>query len=187
MSCITPLPPWQIQPAYETGSLTSTTSTGCTANGTVGGRLLPDMSLLGDPETGVGVVANYAFGGTTQAAFGGTSVAAPESAAMWALVLQACAKTPSCAVATGAKPYRLGNAAPLFWKIYQTQATYTSSIYDVVFGNNGLQVCGYTGDGSCPAPTPAPATGYLAGTGWDAVTGLGVPFARHLIKAVVGI
>jgi hypothetical protein len=36
-------------------------------------------------------------------------------------------------------------------------------------------------------PTLDPTLGYAAGSGWDAITGLGVPFARHLITAVVGI
>jgi subtilase family serine protease len=129
------------------------------------------------------VVGNVKFGTGSQAAYGGTSVAAPQMAAMWALVLQACAQTTTCAKATGAKPYRLGNAAPLFWQIYSNQALYSSTIYDVTFGNNGTNTC--TVELSCPSAQPAP--GYNAGAGWDAATGLGAPFARHLIQAVVGV
>ncbi|MDB5040026.1 MAG: hypothetical protein JWN27_752, partial [Candidatus Eremiobacteraeota bacterium] len=33
--------------------------------------------------------------------------------------------------------------------------------------------------------TPDP--GYLSGVGYDLVTGVGVPFGRHLITAVVGV
>ena len=134
--------------------------------------------------TAVGVVANSAFGGETQFLYGGTSVAAPEMAAMWALVLQACSQSAHCDTASGAKPYRLGNAAPLLWRIYQTQAQYDSTIDDVTFGNNGVAPCYFQQD--CPNPVPSPDPGYSAGAGWDPVTGLGVPFARHLIAAVTG-
>jgi subtilase family serine protease len=181
-SCLVPQPAWQKQPSYESGSL-SPASSECQFLDVSGGRILPDVSLLGDPETGVGVVGNVKFGTGSQAAFGGTSVATPQMAAMWALVLQACAQTTTCAKATGAKAYRLGNAAPLFWQIYSNQALYSSTIYDVTFGNNGINTC--TVQLSCPSAQPAP--GYNAGAGWDAATGLGAPFARHLITAVVGV
>jgi subtilase family serine protease len=185
VSCVYPTPPWQTQPSYETASLLGVAgSSACVAAATAGGgRVVPDISLNADPATSVGVVANVAFGSGTQYAYGGTSVAAPEMAAMWAVVLSACAKSSTCATATGAKSYRLGNAAPILWKLYQTQATYNSTIYDVTFGNNGVVPCTFTS--SCAgAATPAP--GYSAGAGWDPVTGLGVPFARNLIKAVAG-
>ncbi len=189
VSCITPVPPWQVQPSYETGTLSAAASNTagnslCAAAQLTGGRVLPDISLDADPVTGVDTVANVAFGGSPRR-YGGTSVAAPEMAAMWAIVLSACAKTPSCSVATGAKPYRLGNAAPLLWKLYQTQSVYSTSIYDVTFGNNGVLPCAFAG--SCAPTSASPAPGFQSSVGWDAVTGLGVPFARHLIKAVVGI
>jgi subtilase family serine protease len=190
-SCYVPLPPWQVQAsAYSSISLSAiAASNGCSpipgvlaAGG--GGRLVPDVSLEGDPETGVAFVANVAFGESTSP-IGGTSVAAPEMAAMWAIVLQACAKTSSCATAGGAKPYRLGNAAKLLWtKVYQSATLYPQTIYDVTFGNNGTEPCSVDSNFSCTA-TPPP--GYSAGAGWDPVTGLGAPFARHLITAIVGI
>jgi subtilase family serine protease len=180
VSCISPVPPWQKQPSYEALPLLTTAGSDVCGS-TEGGRVLPDISLEADPETGVGVVANVAFGGGTQYVYGGTSVAAPEMAAMWAVLLSACEKSSTCATATGAKPYRLGNAAPLLWKLYQTQSTYQSTIYDVTFGANSIDPCEYLG---CP-PQPLPS-GYTANAGWDPVTGLGAPFARHLIAAVVG-
>ncbi len=67
-----------------------------------------------------------------------------------------------------------------------TRTTYGSSFYDVTFGNNGVVPCQQSG--TCPkGSTPTPAPGYTAGTGYDHVTGIGVPFARHLIQAVVGV
>jgi subtilase family serine protease len=189
ISCIYPQPPWEQQPAYLSSVplLTQAGSDVCSGSGP--GRLLPDISLEGDPTTGVATIANVAFGSFTQAVYGGTSVAAPEMAAMWALVLQACKLKAGCATATGAQPYRLGNAAPLLWKIYQTQATYQSTVDDVTFGQNGIVPCYVAPTGSAPCTSnPTPAPGYSAGmgAGWDAVTGLGVPFARHLITAVTG-
>ncbi len=150
-------------------------------------RNLPDASLLGDPQTGVGVLSNVAFGGApygTLSQWGGTSVAAPEMAAMWALVLDACQQTASCNKAAGPHAYRLGNAAPYFWHIYNNAAQYPFTFYDVVYGNNGVIACQQ--NGSCRgSPTPDP--GFVAGTGYDYDTGIGVPFARHLIQSIVGV
>ena len=182
ISCISLQPPWETQAMYISGAL-DPQSTVCSSASS--GRLLPDISLDADPYSGVGVVANAAFGGGTQSVYGGTSVAAPEMAAMWAIVLSACKQTAACNVAAGARSYRLGNAAPILWKIYQTQATYDATIYDVTFGANAIDPCEYQAVG-CTGPVPLPS-GYFADQGWDPVTGLGVPFARHLIKAVVGI
>ena len=168
-SSITPVPNWQVGTNVPTGF-----------------RSQPDISLDGDPESGIGVLANTDFAGTQVATYGGTSVAAPEAAALWALVLQACAQTPSCARAGGSKPYRLGNAAPYFYTVYNSATLYPTTFYDVTFGTNALVGCSL--NGSCgPAPTPTPGVGYTAGVGYDLVTGIGVPFARHLIKAVVGV
>lgn len=186
VSCYFAAPAWQVQPSYERGSLLTTAgSTACSAAAlSGGGRVLPDVSLEGDPLTGVAVVGNVAFG-QTQSPYGGTSVAAPQMAAMWALVLQACAQNSHCATAGGSKPYRLGNAAPLLWRLYQTQSSYNATMYDVTFGNNGQVACQL--QGSCPSPQPTADPGYAAGAGWDGVTGLGVPFARHLISAIAGL
>lgn len=147
-------------------------------------RNVPDIALDGDALTGVAVLL-YADPALSRSPdylpVGGTSVAAPESAAMWALVLQACKATASCATASGPVPYRLGNPNAYFYKIYANSPEYASTFYDVVFGNNGQTCLG----SSTPCPNPTD-TGYAAGTGYDLVTGIGVPFARALIKAVVG-
>jgi len=147
-------------------------------------RNTPDISLEGDDLTGVAVLlyGDPQFAPYRRAVpLGGTSVAAPEAAAMWALVLQACKQHAPCATATGAAPYRLGNPNAQFYKLYAGKPSYTSVFYDVLYGNNA-QVC--VGSGA-PCPTSAP--GYAAGTGYDLVTGIGVPYARALIKAVVGV
>jgi kumamolisin len=159
------LTPWQVGMPNEVGTT----------------RDVPDDSLLGDPETGMAMLANAAFGAQVEDV-GGTSVAAPEMAAMWALVLQACSSSASCATAQGPKSYRLGNAAPLLYGIYAkngtVQSSYASTFYDVLYGDNQQIV-------AQPGPTSPPLDpGYNAGPNYDLVSGIGVPFARALIKAV---
>jgi pseudomonalisin len=150
-------------------------------------RNQPDASLEADDWTGVATIANANFGYALSGAWGGTSVAAPEMAAMWALVLQACKQTTSCHGPNGT--YRLGNPAPLFYGIYNNTAAYGTTFYDVTFGNNGVVPCltNPSQVGACPSPVPSPDPGFNAGKGYDQVTGIGVPFARHLIKQVVGV
>jgi kumamolisin len=145
-------------------------------------RNQPDLSLLGDPFTGMATLLDANLGGPLVEDIGGTSVAAPEMAAMWALVLQACKQSSTCATAQGAKPYRLGNAAPQLYPLYANasgiQPTYAQTFYDVVYGNNQQLP-------AAPGPTSPPLDpGFNAGQGYDNVTGIGVPFARALIKAV---
>jgi subtilase family serine protease len=145
-------------------------------------RNQPDVSLLGDPATGMAALLYANLGGPLVEGIGGTSVAAPEMASMWALVLQACRQSATCANASGAKPYRLGNAAPLLYALYAKNSTiaptYAQTFYDVVYGDN-QQIPANPGPASPPLDP-----GYNAGPGYDLVTGLGVPFARSLIKAV---
>jgi subtilase family serine protease len=145
-------------------------------------RNQPDVSLLGDPETGVATLLYAKLGGPDVGGVGGTSVAAPEMAAMWGLVLQACKQSSACATAQGSKPYRLGNAAPLLYGLYSNGhgilPTYKQTFYDVIYGDNQTAP-------TDPSPSAPPLDpGYKAGPGYDRVTGLGVPFARALIKAV---
>ncbi len=154
-------------------------------------RSQPDISLDGDLNTGVAVVidAPPTLGGQFVVPIGGTSVAAPEAAAMWALVLSACKAHAGCgsASAPAAYAYRLGNPNNYFYPVYQS-ANYGKVFYDVLYGANGLPYVPY---GPTPGPTASPvptfAPGYTAGPGLDLVTGIGVPYARNLIKQVVGI
>lgn len=148
-------------------------------------RNVPDIALDGDALTGVSVLTygGSQFAGNTRVgSIGGTSVAAPQAAAMWALVLQACKQSSSCATATGPVSYRMGNPAAYFYKIYGNTSQYASTFYDVLYGNNNLNCSPALAP--CPGPT---YSGYSSGQGYDLVTGIGVPYARALIKAVVGI
>jgi subtilase family serine protease len=168
VSAYFPLPAFQQGAAGVTGSM----------------RNVPDVALNGDNHTGVATVldADPLLGGRKIADYGGTSVAAPETAAMWALVLQACKQTSSCATASGAAPYRLGNPNVYFYKIYANAAQYASVFTDVLYGNNAMSsTCS---DPASPCPSNDP--GYSAGVGYDLITGIGAPHARALITAVVG-
>ena len=152
-------------------------------------REQPDVSLIGDPSTGVAQVTDYQWDGSINV-IGGTSVAAPEMAAMWADVLSACKAHPSAGVcpASGSGDYwRLGNAAPYLYAIYKHTPihSYTPSLpygdvfYDIVYGDNQMQNPNY-------APA-SPVPGASAGPGYDMVTGVGVPYAGHLIDALTGL
>jgi kumamolisin len=148
-------------------------------------REVPDMSLTADLGTGPGVLVYAGFPGDTELfPVGGTSVAAPETAALWGLVLQACKQSAQCATAKGTHPYRMGNAAPIFYNIYTNKAlaSYATTVYDVVYGNNQAVPAPTPSDLPSPLPTPI---GYSAGPGYDMVTGIGAPFGGRLIDAVV--
>jgi kumamolisin len=151
----------------------------------------PDVSLEADDATGVAVIMNAdpSLYGEQVESYGGTSVAAPEMAAMWALVLQACAQASSCGRG-GLYGYRLGNPAPILYSFYGTAGVnnpqYSHVFYDVLYGNNA-QAPLPAGPTASPVPSGAPLSpGYQAGPGYDMVTGLGVPFARALIQGVTG-
>ncbi len=149
-----------------------------------GFRGVPDISLMADPFTGPTIVVNAAFPDGGFGPSGGTSASAPEAAALWGVVEQACKATPSCATASGGHPERLGNPDGLFYGIYKAAMngqSYKNVFYDVLFGENQANA----GPGA-PTPLP-PITGCCTtGTGYDLVTGLGVPFGGHLVQAVTG-
>jgi subtilase family serine protease len=155
-------------PAYESG-----VTLPCS-----GKRPQPDVALDADTNTGVAVDidADSTLGGRLIVPIGGTSVSSPEMAAMWALVLDGCKSTAACVShGTGATAYRLGNPGTYLYKIYRNQTEYPEAFYDVLFGNNSLPST--TGNGQDP--------GFNAGKGFDEVTGVGAPYARNLISAVL--
>ncbi len=170
-------------PAYQQG-----------ATGISGLRNSPDISLEGDGATGVGVLFNAPFPDAGIFPVAGTSIAAPEAAAEWALVLQACKLNPGKCPGGGSGPvgYRLGNPNGLLYKIYASATQYPATFYDITFGDNSqLPPCAspaQTGETPCPVPNPTLVPGgFQAGIGYDRVTGIGVPFARALIRAIAGV
>jgi subtilase family serine protease len=162
-------------------------------------REQPDLSLEGDPSTGVATLCEKGPSTTCTGSLGiigGTSVAAPEMAAMWADVESACKQHPgvgACAQGSGPNAYRLGNPGPYIYAIYKgTSVTangvtwtpyldYAHVFYDIVYGDNQMSA-----NPGASNPVPAsPVPGDQAGPGYDEVTGLGVPFAGHLIDALI--
>lgn len=156
-------------------------------------REVPDMSLDADPNTGEAIFVDTAYGGSPGPS-GGTSMSAPEAAAQWGLVLQACKASSTCNKG-GTFGYRLGNAAPLYYAIYGTSTlakgaysapgftpglTYENVFYDVLYGGNQA-----VPSPRSPAPISTPG-GYNSGPGYDMVTGVGAPYTGHLIQAVTG-
>jgi subtilase family serine protease len=155
-------------------------------------REQPDVSMIGDPSTGVTMAADTSTC-SPQCDIGGTSVAAPQMAAMWALVLSACKNFDAgrgwCPANTGSGTWwRLGNASTYLYAIYSGKPIspsvytppaaygYSGVFYDVLYGSNEMA----NPSGSLSTPIP----GYPAMTGYDLVTGVGVPFAAHLVDAI---
>lgn len=89
--------------------------------------------------------------------FGGTSAGSPQWAGLAADADQIA----------GA---RLGNINEALYNFSQHQAKYGNTFHDITTGNNDVEEIGNQG--------------YNAGTGWDAVTGLGSPDAAHLLPAL---
>jgi len=163
-----------------------------------GSRYQPDVSMIGDPSTGVAWVENEQWGGSILG-IGGTSVAAPQMAAMWADVLSACYANPGvgdCPASGSGHYWRLGNAAPYLYAIYACKSsppctvsdlqsgtkvymTYSQVFYDIQYGDNQMANPNYT--------PSEPVPGYTAAPGYDEVSGVGVPFAGHLIDALTGL
>jgi subtilase family serine protease len=173
-------------------------------------RCIPDVVLDADPFTGAAVVFNTIPGvQAEEEPVGGTSQSAPDMAAMWSLVLSACKVTPSCTgnygsnvsdpvsgytPPAGVPAYRLGNPNYLIYKLAAASqsATYHSVFYDIVYGNNAVppyaaQLAFSEGVITNEYSEGVAAGSVSAGTGDDVATGLGAPFARALIKYIVGV
>lgn len=121
------------------------------------GRGVPDVAFDADPLTGVPVVVSQQ-GATLIVPIGGTSVGSPAWAAIVALANQRAGK-------------RLGFLNPILYAILAS-GSYASGFHDITTGNNTVTGFGPNG--------PITITGYNAGPGWDAVTGVGTPKTNSL-------
>jgi subtilase family serine protease len=130
---------------------------------THGARGVPDVSYSGDVNGGLLVA--WSQGDPTQVGeiwiFGGTSAGSPQWAAITALADQAA-------------HHRLGYLNLRLYAIGDSRL-YSYAFHDVTTGNNSVTFADSNGN-------PVPVTGYSAGPGWDAVTGLGSPDVAHLIS-----
>jgi len=120
-----------------------------------GVRTTPDLSIVGNPNTGLYMYDSYPAGQGGWFQVGGTSVGAPQVAAMVAIADQglALAGKTSLDGPSQTLPYIYGLAG----------TSYSTYFHDVTSGYNG----------------------YLAGRGYDLVTGLGSPKANALVAGLV--
>ncbi len=144
------------RPWWQSGTLFS--ADGSQGVSTATGRMVPDLSVPGDPTTGFvqyftggnGTGATCAQGSCANGwnSIGGTSIGAPMVSALFAIANQSCGTT------------RLGFMNPTLYEIAKTPGNYV----DVTTGSNDI-----FGQGS-----------YSAGVGYDLASGLGIPSSTFL-------
>ena len=142
----------RIQPSYQQGfvALNSTN------------RTVPDVSIIGDPVTGVSVYDSLDFGAATPwVVFAGTSLSTP----IWGAII-AIADQGSVAAGHGT----LDGPSQTLPRLY---AAPSSDYHDIVSGDN-----------SNPAGS---GNGYTANSGYDLVTGLGTPIVNLLIPDLIKV
>jgi subtilase family serine protease len=164
------------------------------------GRQLPDVSALGDPQTGGIVVETLPNGQTGYGVIGGTSLATPIFSAIWALANQAAGESLGhAAPAIAALPAAaLRDILPIAARKDNTSGTLTYNTATISY--NPAQLLGL----SQTQPTGFVSTLVLAGRapylgwnavgfgtdsslraaqGWDNATGYGVPNGVSFIEA----
>ena len=97
--------------------------------------------------------------------FGGTSAGSPQWAAITAIADQVAG-------------HDLGFINAALYKTGQNASTYAAGFHDVTSGTNSAVEFD-------SANNPVTVIGYNAGTGWDAVTGLGSPIVNQLIPSLI--
>lgn len=169
-----------------------------------GGRCNPDVALDADPFTGAAVLSNSGLsGGTKETPEGGTSQAAPDMAAMWAVVLSACEQVTSCQgpqppnvvdpVSGYAAPstiprYRMGNPNFLMYPMLSS-AAYHAVFYDIVYGNDAVPPyaaqLAASEESALNDYTVTDPGSVSAGPGFDNASGIGFPEGYELLKALI--
>ena len=150
------------QPAYQS-NISSITHTN---------RAIPDLSLIGDPNTSVYTVYNGNWYG-----IGGTSVSTPIFAGILSLANQSRFNLGKSALTTVNNSTGINQIQTYLYKIiYPNSASYTSMFYDIISG---------TDQGSATGTTTL--TTYNTATGFDIPTGLGSPNATNLCNGLASI
>jgi subtilase family serine protease len=169
------------QPAYQRGIRSPAAGPGSLCPGQVG-RAVPDISAIGDPNTGYLVGQTQSFAATTgspesvqydEYRIGGTSLASPITAGIMALVDEARAANHQAPLGF-ANPSLYGLTGGALNDIIPPPARV--AVVRVNYANNedatdGLRYRLRTMDMSLSLKT---------GTGWDDVTGLGTPSAGFI-------
>jgi subtilase family serine protease len=147
------------RPSYQDGFVSS------------GHRGVPDVSYSGDVNNGLLIA--WSQGDPTQVGnvyeFGGTSAATPQWAAIVALANQNAHHPVGF---LNDKLYALARSR--YSTVFRDVAKGNNTV--VTGGNTTLPITGSTDTGKVHV------TGYPAGKGWDAVTGLGTPIVAHLLQ-----
>lgn len=122
-------------------------------NGTTGGRGLPDVSYNAAVISAINIYESFDPAGAGWAPIAGTSAATPQWAAVDAIANQ--------------NDGNLGFLTPRLYEIYRgvNGTSYASDFHDITTGNNSF----------------GGITGYNAGSGWDAGSGLGTPDVANLV------
>ena len=137
------------RPSWQTGS-------GVTANAPCAGRVIPDVSAISDPATGVRFTStSNATGGTQSGQVGGTSLGAPVMNGLQAVTQNFV----NAQTYPGATP-SMGFVAPVLYQMGNS-GNYASYFRDIDCGNSANPTSGPDGD--------------AATKGWDAATGWGEP------------
>ncbi len=137
------------RPSWQTGA-------GVTANASCPGRVIPDVSAVADPSTGVRYTASTNLtGGTSSGQVGGTSLAAPVMNGLQAVTQNFI----NAQTYPSATPH-IGFVAPMLYQLGNS-GHYASYYRDIQCGNTANPTSGPDGD--------------AATRGWDAATGWGEP------------
>ncbi len=188
-----------VEPAYQKAE--AAVNTICAT-----GRCVPDVALDADPFTGAAVLADSGpgLGGAILEPVGGTSQAAPDMAAVWAVILSACKQVSSCHGPTPANvvdpqsgytapaspSYRMGNPDYLLYPLL-SQAAYKSDFTDITYGSDGIPsyeamlVASEGGPSAYGNPLLYDPGAVSAGVGFDNASGLGFPSGYALLKQLV--
>jgi hypothetical protein len=146
---------YEPQPAYQSGVVTQTTTA----------RTTPDVAYNANLNTGYAFFDTVPyFGLTGWDEAGGTSAGAPQWSALVAIADQgrALLAKPPGSLTSGTQ------TLPALYGLYAAPGTagyttYTTYFHDITSGNNG----------------------FAAGQGYDLATGLGSPFARRIVSALI--
>jgi subtilase family serine protease len=159
-------------------------------------RMVPDVSMLGDPYTGAEVIQTV-DGRLSISSIGGTSLSTPMFSGL-------------AAIASQAAGHGLGQVAALVYGLPSsafTDVTQKDSVTNVTGQLSGAATTGY-GPGSLAQPANGASyfsalynspfstnwfviafgtdTSLAAGSGWDDVTGLGTPDGANFVNAIAG-
>jgi subtilase family serine protease len=124
------------------------------------GRGVPDVAFNASITNGVLTWLDVPGDYTGWVTFGGTSVGTPG----WAAIV---------AIADQKAGHDLGFINMALYLTTSNKKAYAADFHDVTVGNNTVVENGVT------------LTGFNAGTGWDAATGLGSPVADQLVNALM--